>query len=631
MKPYTTDSKGFLQMKSTGCLKSALKYHRLGFSVLPVHSVRGGLCTCGNRNCDKPGKHSIINWKPYQKQKASEVEINQWWKRWPWANVAIVTGSISGVVVLDLDGAEGVESVSGKELPHTVTAETGGGGWHYFFKHPGDKVIGNRTDLLPKVDVRGDGGYVVVDPSVHISGKQYTWFCEPGETELAEIPAWLVEELEKKKESEPAPPVAEKIIKGARNSTLASLAGSMRRRGMNTEAIYAALSVENQNKCHPPLDDDEVQRIAESVGKYPPAEPTKKQTCENPRKDNKKEIDISKLLTKPDLNKEIKPIEWVVPGVVPKGGLTLTVGPQKGGKSMLWIRGACEISSGGNFMDGFARVDRQKVLYVMYDNVGEGLINYRMRKAGWALNTDFLRFVYAENVRQQGVTLDLDQLEGYTLFEMIIRSWDPAIVFIDTLGSAHSSDESKNKDMKPLIHKLTSLARDLNIGIVALHHTRKRKVAEYGVAMQQDDSIGASIILRLASNIIGVEKRVDESGRTVHIVKNMGSWFKEFQPFEFSLVDEIDEDGREWLRMPVNLSPGVDDDSKEKVIKVLKFSYSYGESFTRRDIAKRTGLSEKTTGGVLNSLVNTGFLKSEGATQNKVFFVPGEQDDEIPF
>lgn len=106
--------------------------------------------------------------------------IERWWDRWPDANIGVPTGSAIKAWVLDVDGAEGsvsltqLESELG-ELPLTREAITGGGGRHLFFSMPGDRAIGNRVNLRPGLDVRGDGGYVVVPPSIHPSGKAYAW------------------------------------------------------------------------------------------------------------------------------------------------------------------------------------------------------------------------------------------------------------------------------------------------------------------------------------------------------------------------------------------------------------------------------------------------------------------------
>ncbi|MBI4581626.1 MAG: DUF3987 domain-containing protein, partial [Planctomycetes bacterium] len=123
-----------------------------------------------------------------------------WWQRWPDANIGIQTGAPSGTVTLDIDPRHGGDSslaaleAKHGELPATVEALTGGGGRHLSFQHPGGEVR-NRTNLLPGIDVRGDGGYVVADPSIHASGIQYRWRDghSPRDREPAPLPGWLHE------------------------------------------------------------------------------------------------------------------------------------------------------------------------------------------------------------------------------------------------------------------------------------------------------------------------------------------------------------------------------------------------------------------------------------------------------
>jgi hypothetical protein len=161
-------------------LEAALEYGRRGFAVFPGHSLaRSGSCTCGRPNCASPGKHPRI--KEWQlKASTDPLVISEWWRRWPDANVCIATGAISGVIVIDVDPRHGGnESLAALErdcgpLPATVTSKTGGGGSHLFFQHPGHDVP-NRTNVLPGIDVRGDGGFVVAPPSAHASGREYTW------------------------------------------------------------------------------------------------------------------------------------------------------------------------------------------------------------------------------------------------------------------------------------------------------------------------------------------------------------------------------------------------------------------------------------------------------------------------
>jgi hypothetical protein len=128
---------------------------------------------------------------------AGADQVRRWWRRWPDANVGVVTGAVSGLVVLDVDPRHGgdeslavLEGIHGT-LPRTVESLTGGGGQHLYFRHPGT-VVPSRS-IAPGLDIKGDGGLVVSPPSQHISGRVYRWEpgCAPGEVPLADLPRWL--------------------------------------------------------------------------------------------------------------------------------------------------------------------------------------------------------------------------------------------------------------------------------------------------------------------------------------------------------------------------------------------------------------------------------------------------------
>ena len=165
-------------------LDAALEYARGGMAVFPGHSVvTDGRCTCGRAKCSSPGKHPRIReWQ--QKASTNELRIREWWKRWPEANICIATGQASGVVVLDVDprhhgdrSLQEFESVHGS-LPSTPVCRTGGGGCHFYFLAP-NGAFPNKANVLPGLDIRGDGGYVVAPPSLHVSGERYQWTTAP--------------------------------------------------------------------------------------------------------------------------------------------------------------------------------------------------------------------------------------------------------------------------------------------------------------------------------------------------------------------------------------------------------------------------------------------------------------------
>lgn len=265
---------------SSATLTEALAYAERGWAVIPNHSIVNGACTCGKTDC-KPGKHPrITDWT--MKASTDAGMIRSWWAKWPNANVGVATGRISGIVALDVDpdhgGAESIHDLEHKHgrLPACPENLTGGGGVHHIFQHPDQEIGNSASSLPPGVDFRGDGGQIIVEPSAHISGNSYVWDVEHHPDRLAPppMPDWLLELLTGKPGDNghrPAEPIGNVIVEGARDATLTSLAGSMRRRGVNEGVIFAALLAVNEAECDPPLSDEQVCKIARSVAGYPPA------------------------------------------------------------------------------------------------------------------------------------------------------------------------------------------------------------------------------------------------------------------------------------------------------------------------------------------------------------------------
>jgi hypothetical protein len=163
--------------------QAALNYIHHGWSVIPLQP-RGKRphfpllpITLDETGHGRPKR----TWEPYQTRLPTEEEVIQWWQVCPTANIGIVTGTLSGIIVLDLDGLE-----PPAELPRTLTSRTGKG-MHIFFRHPGGRV---RNFSRPGMDLKGDGGYVVAPPSIHPSGALYEW-----QTDLppADPPNWLMD------------------------------------------------------------------------------------------------------------------------------------------------------------------------------------------------------------------------------------------------------------------------------------------------------------------------------------------------------------------------------------------------------------------------------------------------------
>ncbi len=244
-------------------LDAALRYLALGWSIVPAATR---------------GKRPIVAWRPYQDHPPSKAQVRRWFDRWPDANIAIVTGAGSGLVVLDVDpghgGAESLAAIEARHgtLPETIEALTGGGGRHVYFAHPGGEVR-NRAGMAPGLDLRGDGGVIIAPPSIHPSGEPYRWRPghAPEEVGLAPMPIWLLEPRFGGDERIGHPLdywrglVHQGVEAGRRNSTVASFTGHLLWHGVDPDVILELMLAWNRVRCRPPLSDEEVIRTVRSI------------------------------------------------------------------------------------------------------------------------------------------------------------------------------------------------------------------------------------------------------------------------------------------------------------------------------------------------------------------------------
>ena len=179
-------------------LDHALRYaDDFGWPVFPCHSIQDGGCTCRKRaGCGSAGKHPHTR-AGLKAATTNTRTIKEWWRRWPDANVAVVTGADSDLVVIDVDvkdgGQSSLEVVMGRleGLPEHPLARTGSGGFHMLFQHPGG-CVHNRQGIADGIDVRGDGGYIIAPCSAHVSGGVYRWERDPEDIAPPTLPeSWL--------------------------------------------------------------------------------------------------------------------------------------------------------------------------------------------------------------------------------------------------------------------------------------------------------------------------------------------------------------------------------------------------------------------------------------------------------
>jgi replicative DNA helicase len=270
-------------------MEKKLEENRKSEKPLPENEIRRDALV---KQCKVP----VISWKEYQTRLPTEEEVCAWFDQNPDANIGIVTGAISGLVVFDLDSDDAVAYANEKGgFPETPKVKTGKG-YHLYLKHPGFEIR-NNVNVKRKTDVRADGGYVVAPPSVHGSGHIYEWEEGCSINELAPAPCepWMIEYLKSIAEGKKGTVDDSKIglrtpqseqggskeipndlytgilrngaLHGNRNDSATRLAGHLLAKGLAAEEVWELIRTWNSTKNKPPLPEDELRKTFQSVSK----------------------------------------------------------------------------------------------------------------------------------------------------------------------------------------------------------------------------------------------------------------------------------------------------------------------------------------------------------------------------
>ena len=486
-------------------LEAALKYASWGWPVFPVWWPENGKCACRKGDCEHPGKHPIGKLAPKGRNSATtdpEI-IKGWWGEYPKANVAIVTGPESGLVVVDIDPRNGGDDSKKKlerlgNFPTTPTAFTGGGGEHIFLQHPGNgKKIKTKGGLggYSGIDQKGDGGYVVAPPSLHVSGERYSWKINPDKTSLAKIPEWLLALLLKAGEPDrKAKALAgEKIESGHRNDTLCSMAGAMRRRGMTQEAIEAALLAENEQRCDPPLSESEVLNIAKSIGHYDPApdgEPN-----DRGKKHNFTLVKASAVVSMPTVE-----APWVWEEILPEGGMSLLAAKPKVGKTTLAIALSAAIARGEDFLG--RKTAKSSVVYLALE---EKLQEVQKKLTALGVGDEEPIFFHFGLAPSKGIS-EIDDLVAET---------GAGLLVVDTMQKlVRIKDLNDYAQVTNMLEPLLNVARTRNCHIMLCHHAGKADRND------GDEILGSTALLGAVDTAILLKKR--DQGRTLSTIQRYG-------------------------------------------------------------------------------------------------------------
>ncbi len=566
--------------------EAALEYAAQGWRVFPL-SPGGKIPLGGN------GVHDATT---------DSAQITEWWTKTANANIGFATGA--GIHVVDIDGEEGEESLVLLETENGPLAPTRecrtGRGRHFYFNYVGGELGNSASKLGSKVDTRGDGGYVILPPSVHQSGALYQW---ANDLPLAELPRWIADPLEKRAyEFKPAeawaPPADDefrlvdkgrkdehsygpmhpyvsaffphechelaRMSQGSRNhklNELAFLAGRIVNAGYANSAFIENMVMDAALACG--LGSKEAEKTwnsgYQSGWMVEPFSIEEERGYTSKSKEvyeefkgfkEKREPRPSSLVITPLSKVKRDHIEYMWGYRLVRQGVNLLIGDGGLGKSALSLHIARSVTDGVPLPDDQGQMVRGSVMMATYEDPPD-LVKMRARVLGIDLDKFFVLEGYKD---EDGRLMNFGQDQVVDLMAAMDDPMlaDTRLLIIDPWGRYLDDDDHKEKLIRRAIAPLERLAQERNVTILILGHTNKSKdytQAEHRIA-------GHSAFKNVARSVIMVGEVKSDTMAIAHVKHNWSSpapavlytwdenksWGNNESPLEWGEVIKLDAD-----------------------------------------------------------------------------------------
>src|SRR3989344_2210855 len=487
--------------------KQALEYLKRGFSVIPVGQ----------------DKKPMFVWEKYQNQRPTEDEMAEWFFNLKPAGVAIITGRLSGVVVLD---AEADCDITGLEIPVTPTVKTGGGGKHWYFRHPGCEVKNRVRIQSRKIDLRGDHGYAIAPPSLHPSGEKYEWIVGL-DTPLAELPDWLYKKPKNVQAKEVKPAtipndtwggVMDGVTEGQRHDAAVRVAGKLMahipRRDRDSVALPLLKAWNEQNI--PPLPDEEVHKVYEDI----------RERHERGEVSGDAPSRERKLLSVADLLAyEPTTYPFLIDPLVPHRGITALSGHPGVGKSWVMLEIAKSIASGKPLFGKFPTL-KGNVLIVDEES---GIDEMWKRAKMLDYVEDLPIFFHITGGFKLDNESDLARLLA------TVQKNEISLVIFDNYVAMHSKPENSAEDTARVMEALQKF-NEVGAGGLYIHHLRKDSIMKFGYAQALRGS--SALLGRLDSLIVVRKITSDDVSDEIQVLHEKARRGKKVPMFQISLTEE---------------------------------------------------------------------------------------------
>ena len=564
-------------------LNAALEYLKRGFSVIPLY----GPNEPHHLPAEKRGKTPPIPWKKYQTRQATEAEVREWFDSDKGWNVGIVTGAVSDLTVVDFDTPEAVQLAKGRNFPSTVQAKTGRGLHAYCKYSEGHRNFQKRADL-PGIDLRGEGGYVVAPPSIHPSGKPYTWAQARGldDVELAALPDWIIAETDA--DRTPIEEVFQGAAKGNRNESLARVAGSLIGKGDSFEDALQFCLTWNEQRSKPPLPEKEVETTVKSIWQKHQRDKailTPCPTAENPAEGEQRRITVVEAFA--FMKMEFPPRENILSPWLPRQGLTMVYAPRGIGKTHFSLGVSYAVSSGNQFFSW--RAPSPRGVLFLDGEMPAGVLQERLARiaVSSAGEPEAPLRIVTPDLQPSGM-IDLTKPEDQRALTPYLEGVD--LIVVDNLSTlCRRGKENEGEAWLP-VQEWALGQRAAGRSILFIHHAGKN--GEQRGTSRREDVLDTVIALKRPGDYTPDKGACFE----VHFEKARGIFGDDTKPFEAQLVTSPDEH-QEWLTKPLDQS------TAEKVAALLN------EGISQIEIAELLGVTKGAVSKARKRAADSGLLK----------------------